>query len=63
MCDQSIISRDHIRAKAQRAFERGARRDDHGFNWHCRDAIETWQGEWDRCARAEVAQQREEQTA
>jgi hypothetical protein len=43
-----IISRDTIRAKARRAFARGAGRDDHGFNWHSRDAIATWQGEWDR---------------
>jgi hypothetical protein len=46
--DETIISRETIRAKARRAFDRGARREDHGFNWHSRDAIETWQGEWDR---------------
>lgn len=49
MSDQ-IISRDMIRAKARNAFDRGAGRDDHGFNWHSTDAIETWQDEWDRCA-------------
>jgi hypothetical protein len=47
MNDQ-IVSRDHIREKARRAYARGAGRDDHGFNWHSRDAIETWQREWDR---------------
>jgi hypothetical protein len=46
--DDPIISRDLIREKACRAFARGAGRDDHGFNWHCKDAIETWQHEWDR---------------
>jgi hypothetical protein len=44
--DEPIISRETIRAKARRAFNAGAGRDDHGFNWHCKDAIETWQGEW-----------------
>jgi hypothetical protein len=37
-----------IREKARRAYARGAGRDEHGFNWHCKDAIETWQHEWDR---------------
>lgn len=46
--DFPIISRDAIRAKAQRDHARGAGRDDHGFNWHAREAIKTWQEEWDR---------------
>jgi hypothetical protein len=46
--DDPIISRDLIREKARRAFARGAGRDEHGFNWHSKDAIETWQHEWDR---------------
>jgi hypothetical protein len=52
--DQAIISRDHIRATARRAFAAGKGRDDHGFNWHSRDAIATWQGEWDECAKEEA---------
>lgn len=47
---EPIISRDMIRQKARAAFQRGAGRDDHGFNWHCVAAIATWQDEWDRCA-------------
>lgn len=45
--DNSIISRDHIRAKARSAFEAGKGRNEHGFNWHA-PAIEVWQDEWDR---------------
>lgn len=45
-----IISRDMIRAKARSAFERNVPRDGHGFNWHSKDAIRTWQAEWDWCA-------------
>ncbi len=50
--DQSIISRDMIRQKARAAFNRGAGRDDHGFNWFCTAVIATWQHEWDLCAAA-----------
>lgn len=42
-----IISRDMIAAKARSAFQRGAGRDDHGFNPGA-PAIEAWQQEWDR---------------
>lgn len=45
-----IISRQMIRDKARAAFNRGVRRDDHGFNWHSTEAINTWQAEWDFCA-------------
>lgn len=45
-----IISRDLIRAKARSAYGRNVPRDGHGFNWHCKDAIRTWQAEWDWCA-------------
>lgn len=58
MGDQ-IVTKDHIRAKARRAFERGARRDDHGFNWHA-PALAVWQEEWDRCAEEVKAKQQRE---
>ena len=48
MTDQ-IIPRSMIQAKARDAFARGVERDDHGFNWHCADAIATWQAAWDDC--------------
>lgn len=48
MNDQ-IITIAMIEEKARCAFERGASRDDHGFNWHS-PAIAAWQAEWDRCA-------------
>ena len=50
MTDQ-IISIAMIQDKARRAFNRGAGRDQHGFNWHS-PAIEAWLAEWDRCALA-----------
>lgn len=50
MSDQ-IISIAMIQEKARRAFNRGAGRDEHGFNWHS-PAIAAWQAEWDRCALA-----------
>lgn len=56
MSDQ-IVTKDHIRAKARAAYERGVGRDGHGFNWHA-SAKEVWQAEWDRCA-AEQQKQRE----
>jgi hypothetical protein len=46
----TIITIAMIQAKARAAFDRGAGRDDHGFNWHSVDAIATWQAEFDRCA-------------
>ena len=48
MTDQ-IISIAMIQEKARRAFNRGAGRDEHGFNWHS-PAIAAWQAEWDQCA-------------
>jgi hypothetical protein len=48
MSDYPIISRDLIRAKARSAYQCGAGRDDHGFNWHATEAIKTWKQEWDR---------------
>lgn len=45
---EPIISRNLIEAKAREAFEHGADRDAHGFNWHAA-AIAVWQAEWDRC--------------
>ena len=53
--DTSIISLDMIRAKARAAFDRGAGRDEHHFNWHSTETIAIWQAEWDKCA----AEQRE----
>jgi hypothetical protein len=53
---EPIISRAMIVDKACAAFDRGAGRDDHGFNWHSVDAIATWQDAWDACA-AEAGQQ------
>lgn len=53
--DGPIISHDTIRAKARSAYKRGVPRDGHNFNWHCTDAIDVWQAEWDRCAAAEAA--------
>ncbi len=47
--DSPIIPIDMIQKKARAQFARGAGRDDHGFNWHCVAAIDTWQDEWDRC--------------
>lgn len=49
--DNQIISVAMIQEKARRAFNRGAGRDEHGFNWHS-PAIAAWQAEWDRCALA-----------
>jgi hypothetical protein len=46
----TIIPIAMIQAKARAAFDRGAGREDHGFNWHSVDAIATWQAEFDRCA-------------
>jgi hypothetical protein len=45
--DEPIISREAIRAKARRDFQRGAGRDEHGMNPGAA-AIAEWQGEWDR---------------
>jgi hypothetical protein len=45
--DEPIISREAIRAKARRAFARGAGRDEHGMNPGAA-AIAEWQGEWGR---------------
>lgn len=56
--DESIISLDMIRAEARAAFNRGAGRDDHNFNWHATAAIAAWQAEWDTC-NAEQQQDRE----
>lgn len=53
--DSPIIPVDMLQAKTRAAFNRGAGRDDHGFNWHCVDAIATYHAEWDRCAAAEAA--------
>lgn len=47
--DDQIISRDMIVAKARGAHARGIGREDHGFNWHCIEAIATWQAAWDEC--------------
>jgi len=52
--DTSIVSRDMIATKARAAFERGAGRNDHNFNWHCTAAIEVWQAEWDLCQAEQV---------
>ena len=54
-----IISIAMLEAKARAAFDRGASRDDHGFNWHSDRAIEAWQAEWDRCMLAWHAEQLE----
>jgi hypothetical protein len=51
----NVVSRDTIRQKARSAYKRRVPRDGHEFNWHCHDAIATWQAEWDRCAAAESA--------
>jgi hypothetical protein len=59
MTDQ-IISRDHIKAKARGAFERGESRDAHNMNWHSA-ARHTWLIEYDRVAA--LAAQTEAQTA
>jgi hypothetical protein len=53
--DGAIIPRSMIEAKARSEYARRVPRDGHGFNWHCTDAIDTWQAEWDRCAAAEAA--------
>lgn len=45
----AIISRDHIRTKAQAAFAAGLSRDSHNMNWHCA-ALTTWLHEYDRLA-------------
>lgn len=45
---ESIISIDHIRAKARAAHAAGHSRDDHHMNWHA-PAARHWQEEWDRC--------------
>jgi hypothetical protein len=44
-----IISKDLIRAKAQRDHAAGLTRDDHGFNWHAA-ALPIWIEEFDRLA-------------
>lgn len=53
--DASIVTRDSIGAdmivaKAASAYARGVKRDDHGFNWHRKAAIDVWQATWDLCA-------------
>lgn len=53
MCSP-IIPQDAIREKARAAFDRGAARDGHNFNWHSTAAISVWQAEWDRCAAAKA---------
>jgi hypothetical protein len=53
--DSPIIPVELIQAKTRAAYRRGDGRDGHGFNWHCVDAIATYQAEWDRCAAAEAA--------
>jgi hypothetical protein len=45
--DDTIVSRDHIREKARRAFVGGKGRDEHGMNPGAL-AIKDWQDEWDR---------------
>lgn len=49
MADDQIIAREHIRAKARRAFSRGDTRDSHGFNPGSA-AILDWIEEYDRCS-------------
>jgi len=46
--DDPIIPHDLIREKAHRDFVAGKGRDGHGFNWHAREAISTYQEEWGR---------------
>jgi hypothetical protein len=60
--DQPIISRDAIRAKARRAFKRGAGREDHGMN-EGSPAIADWQDEWDQCEVARLEQQQDREWA
>lgn len=50
---QSIVTIDHIQAKARAAHAEGKGRDDHGFNWHA-PALRHWQAEWDRCEAARI---------
>lgn len=53
--NESIISREAIRARARKAFERGAARDSHNMN-HDAAALVDWLAEYDRCY-AEWSQQ------
>ena len=53
MMDEPVISLGMIRAKARAAFNRGAGRDDHNFNWHSTAAIAAYQAEWDACSAAQ----------
>jgi hypothetical protein len=46
--NDSIISRDTIRARARVAFERGAGRDSHGMNPGA-PALRDWLDEYDHC--------------
>ena len=55
---EQIITRDHIRAKARAAFNRGDSRDSHSMN-PLAPALTDWLAEYDRCAAEARAQVRE----
>lgn len=48
MADTSIVTREHIRALARRAFAAGLGRDDHNMNWHAA-ALREWRDQYDLC--------------
>lgn len=63
MSDGTIITREHIRAMARRAFAEGRGRDDHAMNWHAAALME-WRAEWDCCATTrQMIQQRTKEAA
>lgn len=45
--NESIVSREHIRELARRAFHAGRSRDSHNMNWNA-VALPTWLEEYDR---------------